>query len=179
MSFNNHWIGQSEQEVTVHLKNHVWRYNPDGPNEQYLDLKGEPKSMTVKVKRYGMSRREKLAIVVQAALKHFNDDVNSYMHAHYLASTHCKADDPEIVIEEKFLKWIAGETYSLYLDKDHKIQYTPPKHFGTAEAMLASTAGLQSLEDAKKSCPVFLNEKPPNTKSMTDLRNWVGEKQAK
>ena len=135
--------------------------------------------MTVKVKRYGMSRREKLAIVVQAALKHFNDDVNSYMHAHYLASTHCKADDPEIVIEEKFLKWIAGETYSPYLDKDHKIQYTPRKYCGTAWAMLGGTTRVRSREYSKKSCPVFLNEKPPNTKSMTDLRNWVGEKQAK
>lgn len=106
MNYDNVWLNKSEQEVTVHLKRHIFRYRPDGFYEQYLDMKkDEPQSMTVKVKRFGLSRGEKLAVVVEAALKHFNNDVNYFLHDYYESYVGMPtATEAPIVIEDKFLK---------------------------------------------------------------------------
>ncbi len=146
MKPNNYWLSISQQEVKVNLKRMV--FNGTINNKSYthkafdavtgqklyisdhdhcLDVEhGNPKSITVKINRYGSSYKEKLAIVIQAALKEFNDDLNRYSLSCHLGSLYAKsADEPEIVIDPKFLKWINGETHTAYLDKDHKIQYEP------------------------------------------------------
>jgi len=188
MKFDNHWLEQSEQEVTVHLKKRVFKYNHNGETKQYADAftgktdnlgchealydleEGKPRSMTVKVKKYGLSLQEKLQIVAAAALKEFSDDVNRHMEAFYVNAVYrgVPSDtEPEIVIEEKFLKWIAGETPTPYLDKDHKLQYAPPQ---PPKSVVESATETVSM-------PEFINERPPMTHSMWDVQQWVKKKQ--
>jgi hypothetical protein len=164
MRFDNHWLNQSYQDVTVHLKKRVFKFNKEGKgsvltdaftgktenlgcHEELYDVEeGKPRSMTVRVKRHGLSLREKLAVVAEAALKEFGEDVNRFSQSHYLASTYAKGEnEPDIVIDPKFLKWIAGETATPYLDKDHKLQVAPP-HMTTAQAMLASVPAKEKNE---------------------------------
>lgn len=173
MRFKNPWTDKTTQKVTVHLKKHGWKSTPDakGSHWQLLDLKdGEPKNVEVTVLKYGLSRNEKLGIVIRAALDHFNDDLNRYLEEFYSNAVYRGVPSdttPAVVVDEYQLKHI-NET--AYLDKDHVLHYAkvPPQ---------AIMPKLGSLAAAKTTMPSFLNERPPSTKSMSDLRSWVIEKQ--
>ncbi len=192
MRFKNHWTDQVQQEVTVHLKKRGYKADKSevaesvdvvtgktehlGCYEHFCDLeKDKPRSMTVKVNRYGLSYREKLGIVFEAALKEFSDDLNRHLEAFYTNAVYrgVPSDtEPAVVIDPKFLKMIAEGTQA-FLDKNHTIQA------GTLVQMTVPPASeLQSLKDAKKSCPQFVNEKPPATRVMSDVKAWVIQKRA-
>lgn len=173
MRFKNPWTDKKTQQVKVHLKRHGWKSTPDakGSHWQLLDLKeGEPKSVEVTVLKYGLTRNEKLGIIVRAALDHFNDDLNRYLEEFYSNAVYRGVPSdttPAVEVSEYQLKHI-NET--AYLDKDHKL------HYAKMPAPVPSEK-LGSLAAARMTKPTFLNEKPPATRSMTDLQNWVKERQ--
>ena len=192
MRFKNHWTDQVQQEITVHLKKRGYKSEKTestktvdavtgqtehlGCYEQFCDLdRDKPRSMTVKVNRYGLSYREKLGIVFEAALKEFSDDLNRHLESFYwnaLGRGTPSDTEPAITIDPKFLKMIAEGTQA-FLDKDHTIQA------GTLVSLATPPASeLQSLQDAKKSCPQFINEKIPFNGSVGDLKSWVNDKRA-
>ena len=162
MQRKNEWLEKVEQEVKVTLKKRGYR--PTGGECNY-DVDGSV-PLIVKIKRYAMTHNEKLATIIQTSLKYFANELNGYGQddlQNYIVPV--QPDEEKIVIDDKFLKWIAGETATAYLDKNHKMQYSAP------------TTIAKAMEEAKESCPQFLNEKIPNTRSMTDLKSWVIEKQ--
>lgn len=166
MKFNNHWLGEVEQAVTVHLKKQVLRYTQSGQIKDSIDaLTGKkatlgcyeelrnveadkPRSMTVMVPRYGLTLQDKLRIVTAAALKEFRDDVNHFVESRlddivYRGTT----STPDTVIEEKFLKNLP--------------------RFPSMDSMP------QNLGEPF----IPVDELPPSTTSMWEVQQWVKKKQ--
>jgi hypothetical protein len=171
MRFKNIWTGRTTQKVKVKLKKQVRRYKTENLIVEYVDLKeGEPKSVEIPVFRYGLTRNEKLGIVICAALDHFSEEVNRYLEEHYENAV-CRGvpsnKEPVVEIDPKFMETVM---MTAYLDKNHNVCYGKQ----LKEIKLPK---LGSLAAAKTTMPSFINERAPNYHSDTDLRKWVKEKQ--